>query len=250
MKRTKKFVVTIVIFFVTIVFTGRRFVLNVFAADLPFCGDVDAKIDEKVNCRIEISNSQFEQLNSAHLNIDISNGVTFVVTDADWTCTSTVNNIVCDKVYTTTFPINTFDYVDISFGAGYTGKYDISATVSGSGMNSVDITYNDNLNIPYYVEWCGDGACTELIEDCASCAEDCGACGPVCGDGECNGGEDCESCAEDCGECGPVCGDGECNGEEDCESCAEDCGECAAVCGDGECNGKEDVESCPEDCGS
>jgi len=224
MRNTKKIFFTFIIFFTTIALAGRKFIMHVTALETPNCGDVNAKKDEDVNCRIEISNSHFEQLTSAHLNINIPNNVTFVVTDEDWTCTSTVNSVVCDKTYAVAFPLGTFDYVDVSFGSGYVGKYDISSTVSGSGTNTIDITYNDSVDVPYFIQWCGDGDCTGSIEDCGSCSADCGECGPVCGDGECTGGEDCESCSEDCGECVPICGDGICTWpEEDVESCPQDC---------------------------
>ncbi len=281
MKNTKKTFLTITIFFIALILTGRKFIINVIATEPPICGDINARIDEDIHCRIEVSNPYFEQLNSAHLNINIPNDVTFAVMDNAWTCTTTVNNISCDRTYSVSFPKNTFDYVDVVFGANKVGKYNIDSTVSGIGTNTIDISYDDDLDIPYNVMWCGDGECNGP-EDVESCAEDCGECGDgecdwaggedpyscyddcgECGDYECNGPEDADSCYNDCGECGDgectwgeedpescyddcgECGDGECTwGEEDPESCYDDCGEC----GDGECNGPEDPESCPMDC--
>ena len=231
MKNTKKIFATFIIFCATVTIVGREFVMNAVALETSKCDDINAEIDEAVNCRLEINNSHFEQLASAHLSVNIPNNVTFVVTDEDWICTSTVSSVVCDKVYSVTFPMDTLKYVDVSFGAGHVGKYDISATVSGSGMNTVNIAYNDSIDALYYAEWCGDGECKEHVEDCESCAVDCGECGPVCGDDMCNGEEDCETCEEDCGVCeGGYCGDEVCDwggdfGEaEDEESCPRDCG--------------------------
>ncbi len=211
---------------------------TVRATELPICHDVDANIDVEVNCKIEIQNTYFDNMESAHINIDVPQDVTLTVTDTDWACTSVVNGISCDKTYSTYFPQNTSKYVDVVFSANKAGKYNMKSTVSGIGTNTVDILYNNNVDIPYNIEWCGDGECNEEYEDPDSCPEDCA----VCGDGECNGDEDGDSCPEDCA----MCGDGECNGDEDEEFCPEDCG---GSCGDGVCDwgGTEDC-SCMEDC--
>lgn len=198
MKNTKKTFFTIAIFFVTLVLTGRKFIINVVAQDFPICGDVNARIDEDIHCRIEVSNPYFENLNSAHININIPNNITFTVMDNEWTCTSTVNNISCDRAYGVSFPKDTFDYVDVVFGANKVGKYNIDSTVSGIGTNTIDISYDDSTVIDFETMWCGDD--------------------------ECSGPEDVESCVEDCGEPGD-CGDGECSWpDEDSETCPSDCG--------------------------
>lgn len=61
MRNTKKTFFTVIIFFATITLIGRKFIINAVAQEVPNCGDINAKIDENVSCRIEISNSQFEQ---------------------------------------------------------------------------------------------------------------------------------------------------------------------------------------------
>jgi hypothetical protein len=244
MKNTKKTFFTFLISLSVLVILGREFIVSAFAKDAPICDDVTAKIDEDVYCRIEVKNSYFEQLNSAHLNINIPNGVTFTVMDDAWTCTTTVNNISCDKTYSVSFPKDTFDYVDVILGTNKVEKYNIEATVSGTGTNTVDISYDDDLDIPYNMMWCGDGECNGS-EDSESCPEDCGD----CGDGWCDweGGEDSESCPSDC-ETG-YCGDGECSIGETLESCPSDCE--MGYCGDEYCDwgSGEDAESCPADCG-
>ncbi len=196
MKNTKKTFFTFLISLSVLVILGREFIVSVFAKDVPICDDVTAKIDEDVYCRIEVKNLYFEQLNSAHLNINIPNDVTFTVMDNAWTCATAVNNISCDKTYSISFPKDTFDYVDVVFGANKVGKYNIEATVSGTGTNTVDISYDDDLDIPYNMMWCGDSDCNGP-EDSESCPSDCGE----CGDGYCDwgSGEDAESCPADCG---------------------------------------------------
>jgi len=126
---------------------------------------------------------------------------------------------------------------------------------------------------------CGDGVCSQEIENCRSCAQDCGRCligqacvlpeecasgtcvdgvcaavpvvpgEPRCGDGICNGRETCShvglhGCYDDCGPCaeGEYCLETSDCGQGFCESAGR-CTETGGACW-GECPGNPDTDAC------